>query len=172
MSITRSLNPTITVDDLVDRVVPVHIQALMSRLGISFEEETDLQPVADLVNWALHTPITPQTDNETEKPDPETRLAGEVKSLAEALEHFSRNTQCISNELPDTARFGKSVTQFLSSGSLQVANALLRNGDRPLLSDDGAEYLRELSLDLGDFIREVELDGRRFLAIALVNSAV
>lgn len=172
--IRNKAQAAITSTDLYDRPVPVHIQKLMSKLGVSFEEhqETDLQPVVDLVNWALCTPITPQTDNETEKPDPETRLAREVKSLAEALEHFSRNTQRISDELPDTSCFGKSVTQFLSSGSLQVANALLRNGDKPLLADDGVEYLRELSLDLDDFIREIELDGRKFLAIALVDGAV
>lgn len=51
----------ITIDDLVDRPVPVHIQELMCKLGISFEEhqETDLQPVIDLMNWALHTPVHP-----------------------------------------------------------------------------------------------------------------
>ncbi|EHR6915114.1 hypothetical protein KUQ33_003042 [Salmonella enterica] len=59
----------ITVDDLVDRPVPVHIQALMSKLGISFEEykETDLQPVVDLVNWALVTPKLPMTQAEEVK---------------------------------------------------------------------------------------------------------
>ncbi|HFE6699227.1 TPA: hypothetical protein ACGAEF_001737 [Salmonella enterica subsp. enterica serovar Newport] len=52
----------ITVDDLINRPVPVHIQRLMSVLGISFEEfkETDLQPVVDLVNWALTTPKIPE----------------------------------------------------------------------------------------------------------------
>ncbi|ECO1013246.1 hypothetical protein AA464_24545 [Salmonella enterica subsp. enterica serovar Newport] len=57
----------ITVDDLVDRPVPVHVQALMSKLGISFEEETDLQPVVDLVNWALMTPKLPMTQAEEVK---------------------------------------------------------------------------------------------------------
>ncbi|EAM4263987.1 hypothetical protein EAP05_15850 [Salmonella enterica] len=59
----------ITVDDLVDRPVPVHVQALMSKLGISFEEyqETDLQPVVDLVNWALVTPKLPITQAEEVK---------------------------------------------------------------------------------------------------------
>ncbi|HCM1915235.1 TPA: hypothetical protein N3A33_001096 [Salmonella enterica subsp. salamae serovar 28:r:e,n,z15] len=59
----------ITVDDLVDRPVPVHIQALMSKLGISFEEykETDLQPVADMVNWALMTPKLPTAQAEDVK---------------------------------------------------------------------------------------------------------
>ncbi|EAM1776505.1 hypothetical protein PPQ05_001055 [Salmonella enterica] len=58
----------ITVDNLVDRPVPVHIQALMSKLGISLEEyqETDLQPVVDLVNWALATPKIPES---TPQPD-------------------------------------------------------------------------------------------------------
>ncbi|MBE8611509.1 hypothetical protein CYG68_03650 [Morganella morganii] len=43
----------VTSDDLTDRAVPVHIQALMSQLGVSFGvlQETDLQPVLDLVNW-------------------------------------------------------------------------------------------------------------------------
>lgn len=57
----------ITIDDLVDRPVPTHIQELMSKLGISFEEETDLQPVVDLVNWALMTPKLPMTQAEEVK---------------------------------------------------------------------------------------------------------
>ncbi|ECG8633825.1 hypothetical protein FNN91_23075 [Salmonella enterica subsp. salamae] len=42
----------------------------MSKLGISFEEfkETDLQPVVDLVNWALTTPPVPQ-----QKQQPDTK---------------------------------------------------------------------------------------------------
>ncbi|HBB6981332.1 TPA: hypothetical protein I8P16_000893 [Salmonella enterica subsp. enterica serovar Napoli] len=57
-----------TAEDLYDRPVPVRIQALMSKLGISFEEyqETDLQPVVDLVNWALTTPPVPEN---TQQPD-------------------------------------------------------------------------------------------------------
>ncbi|EBM3940639.1 hypothetical protein DY625_01380 [Salmonella enterica] len=67
----------ITVDDLVDRPVPVHIQALMSKLGISFEEyqETDLQPVVDLVNWALTTPKIPESI-----PQPDTKNGAQATS--------------------------------------------------------------------------------------------
>lgn len=48
---------TITSDDLIDRPIPVHIQTLMGKLGISFAalQEADLQPVLDLVNW-VHAP--------------------------------------------------------------------------------------------------------------------
>ncbi|EHG4037125.1 hypothetical protein J4198_000713 [Salmonella enterica] len=61
----------ITIDDLVDRPVPTHIQGLMSKLGISFEEETDLQPVVDLVNWALTTPPVPEQTIQPDKKDNE-----------------------------------------------------------------------------------------------------
>ncbi|EDF8918441.1 hypothetical protein M8D54_004159 [Salmonella enterica] len=62
----RCITTPIIAEDLYDRPVPVHIQALMSKLGISFEEfkETDLQPVVDLVNWALTTPKLPETPTE------------------------------------------------------------------------------------------------------------
>lgn len=71
----------ITVDDLVDRPIPAHIQELMSKLGISFEEETNLQPVADLVNWALTTPPVPE---QTIQPD------------KKGNEYSSRNPNCLS----------------------------------------------------------------------------
>ncbi|MGG6075196.1 hypothetical protein ACQSGI_24890, partial [Salmonella enterica] len=65
----------ITTDDLCDRPVPVHIQGLMSMLGISFEEykETDLQPVVDLVNWALTTPKIPEAI-----PQPDTKNSAQA----------------------------------------------------------------------------------------------
>ncbi|ELR6671128.1 hypothetical protein QRT98_000737 [Salmonella enterica] len=67
--IRNKIQAVITSTDLCDRPVPVHIQALMSKLGISFEEyqETDLQPVVDLVNWALVTPKLPMTQAEEVK---------------------------------------------------------------------------------------------------------
>ncbi|EHO7309624.1 hypothetical protein KS677_002653 [Salmonella enterica] len=65
--IRNKAQATITSTDLYDRPVPVRIQKLMSKLGISFEEETDLQPVVDLVNWALVTPKLPMTQAEEVK---------------------------------------------------------------------------------------------------------
>lgn len=99
----------------------------------------------------------------------EARLAEEVRGLANTLAEFSRRTQRIGEELPVTAHFGKSITRLLSLSSLHVSYALLKDGDQPLLIDDGAEHLKQLGLGLSDFIREVDLDGQRFLAIALVN---
>lgn len=177
--IRNKIQAAITTDDLCDRPVPVHIQALMSKLDISFEEyqETDLQPVVDLVNWALTTPKIPEPIPQTDTSDEnnplariETRLTEEVVNLADTLRRFSQNIRHISHELPDTSQFGKLITRLLSDSSLQVANALLKNGDKPLLLDDGVEYLRGLGIGLDDFIREIELDGRKFLAVALVDN--
>ncbi|HAT1684397.1 TPA: hypothetical protein I8Y21_005182, partial [Klebsiella oxytoca] len=74
--IRKKIQAAITTDDLHDRPVPVHVQELMSKLGISFEtyQETDLQPVVDLVNWALLTPPVPeQTPQSDEKDDWQTK---------------------------------------------------------------------------------------------------
>lgn len=81
--IRNKIQAAITTDDLCDRPVPVHIQGLMSMLGISFEEcqETDLQPVVDLVNWALTTP-----------PVPEQKIQPDKKGN----EYSSRNPNCLS----------------------------------------------------------------------------
>ncbi|HGB5308483.1 TPA: hypothetical protein ACIVON_002876 [Salmonella enterica subsp. enterica serovar Poona] len=59
----RCIATPITIEDLFDRPTPVHIQKLMDKLGVFIEgpeyQEADLQPVADLVNWALTTPKIP-----------------------------------------------------------------------------------------------------------------
>lgn len=99
----------------------------------------------------------------------EARLAEEVRGLVASLDQFGRRTQLIGEELPDDAHFCKAVTGLLGLLGFQFAYALGKGLDRPIFVDDGAEYLRELSLSLNDLIREVDLDGRRFLAVALVE---
>lgn len=99
----------------------------------------------------------------------ETRLADEVLDIATALLKFGSATQAIGKELPLTSHFGKLVTVLLSSFSLQFAYALLKGKDKPLLLDDGDQHLAELGLQVEQFVREVSLDGRRFLAVALLD---
>ena len=101
----------------------------------------------------------------------EARLTKEVIDLAGVLRDFSGRVQLIGKELPDTAHFSQSVTSLLSLIGLQLAVALLKGSDTPLLLDDGAQYLSELGLSLEDSIRELHLDGRRFLAVALIDSS-
>lgn len=66
--IRNKVQAAITIEDLLDRPAPVHIQKLMDKLGVFIEgpeyQEADLQPVVDLVNWALTTPKLPETPTE------------------------------------------------------------------------------------------------------------
>ena len=98
----------------------------------------------------------------------EARLANEVGHLVDALQQFSSATQAIRKELPANAQYGQLVTLFLGTASLQLAYALLKDGNLPLLLGDGAEHLQKLGLRFDELFRELDVDGRRFLAVALV----
>ena len=99
----------------------------------------------------------------------EARLTEEVRGLIAALLQFGGRAQGICVEIPDAAHFSKLVTSFLGLLGFQLAHALGKGLDKPIFFDDGAEYLRELNLCLSDFVREVDLDGRRFLAVAFID---
>lgn len=99
----------------------------------------------------------------------EARLTYEVKGLIGTLSQFGSRAQLISEELPVGAEFSKRVTLLLALLSLQLANALGQGLDKPIFFDDGALYLKQLGLSLNDLIREVDLDGRRFLCVALTK---
>jgi len=101
--------------------------------------------------------------------DIEARLTQQVRGLIAALTEFGGSAQLICKEIPDGAHFTKLVSSALVLISFQLAHALGKGLDKPIFFDDGAEYLRELNLCLSDFAREIDLDGRRFLAIALIN---
>ncbi|EOG2868140.1 hypothetical protein ACK840_000240 [Salmonella enterica] len=102
--IRNKIQAAITSTDLYDRPVPVHIQALMSKLGISFEEyqETDLQPVVDLVNWALVTPKLPMTQAEEVKNKQSSTTEIRKYMVSELVELMSPENQ--SWYLPDAAQ--------------------------------------------------------------------
>ena len=101
--------------------------------------------------------------------DIEARLTNEVRGLIAALREFGSRAQLVCKEIPDNAHFTKLVSSSFALMSLQLAYALHKGLDKPIFFDDGVEYLRELKLCLSDFVREIDLDGRRFLAIALID---
>lgn len=113
----RCVATPITTDDLHDRPVPAHIQALTSKLGISFEEETDLQPVVDLVNWALVTPKLPMTQAE------------EVKNKQSSATEIRKN---MVNKLVDTMS-PENQPWHLPDAIQAVVAALLTLHDRDLI---------------------------------------
>ena len=101
--------------------------------------------------------------------DIEARLADEVRRLVAALHQFGCRSELIGKEIPDSAKFCKSVTALLTLLSFQLAYSFSKDLDKPIFFDDGAQYLRKLNLSLSDFVRELTLDGRRFLAVALID---
>ena len=101
--------------------------------------------------------------------DIEARLTDEVRRLVAALHQFGCRSELIGKEIPDSAKFCKSVTALFTLLSFQLAYSFGKDLDTPIFFDDGAEYLRKLNLSLSDFVRELTLDGRRFLAVALID---
>ncbi|MCX9038500.1 hypothetical protein NLN82_20955 [Citrobacter portucalensis] len=92
-------NIQITADNIIGKRCPVHIQELMTKLGIPIQHyhETDLTPLLELVNWAL-SEKTGKTDAETaaisrgelanqltEILEPHCKLFNEVKTVEAAV---------------------------------------------------------------------------------------
>lgn len=101
--------------------------------------------------------------------DVEARLTKEVRGLVLALSQFGHRAQAVSEEIPADAQFCKLVTSFLGLLGFQLAYSLGKDLDKPIFLDDGRQYLADLNLSLDEFVREVNLDGRRFLAVAFVD---
>lgn len=101
--------------------------------------------------------------------DIEARLTEEVRGLIASLHQFGCRAELIGKEIPDNAKFCKSVTLLFTLLSFQLAYSFGKGLDTPIFFDDGAEYLRKLNLSLSDFVRELTLDGRRFMAVALID---
>jgi hypothetical protein len=101
--------------------------------------------------------------------DIETRLTEEVRRLILALTEFGHRTQAIGEEIPVDAEFVQLVTCLLSLMGFQFAVALGQGLDKPILFDDGCEYLRKHLLTVNDLFGKIDLDGRSYLAVALVD---
>lgn len=130
--------------------------------GIELDRHFPVAGVADAVDACVSQDVLVLADIEA-------RLTQQVRWLIAALTEFGGSAQLICKEIPDGAHFTKLVSSALVLISFQLAYAFGKGLDKPIFFDDGAEYLRELNLCLSDFVREIDLDGRRFLAIALVD---
>lgn len=112
----RCITTPITTDDLLERPVPVHIQALMSKLGISFEEfkETDLQPVVDLVNWALTTPpVAKQKQQPDTKNGAQATLADKEDVIRDILNGAIAVLDCRQKQQAHRQRLTEEIRQEL-----------------------------------------------------------
>ena len=99
----------------------------------------------------------------------EARLANEMRGLGLTLAEFARRTKAIREEIPDSAQFCKLVAGFFPLMAFQLSEAFLCPKHRFTFQDDGALYLQQLGLKVNDFAREIDLEGRKFLAVALLD---
>lgn len=101
--------------------------------------------------------------------DIEARLTQEMRGLALSLAEFAFRTQAIREEIPDSAHFCKLIAGIFPLAAFQFADAVLRAPQSFTFEDDGAMYLKQLGLEVKDFVREVDLEGRKFLAVAFLD---
>lgn len=101
----------------------------------------------------------------------EARLTDEMRGLALSLAEFGRRTKAIREEIPDGADFCKLVAGFLPLTAFQLSDAILRTPQGFTFEDDGAVYLKQLGLELKDFVREFDFEGRKFLAVAFLDKS-
>ncbi|WP_291585822.1 hypothetical protein [Comamonas sp. UBA7528] len=101
----------------------------------------------------------------------EARLTEEMRGLALSLAEFGCRTKAIREEIPDSAQFCKLVAGCLPLFALQLSDAILRAPQGFTFEDDGALYLKQLGLELKDFVRELDLEGRKFLAVAFLDKS-
>ena len=99
----------------------------------------------------------------------EAKLADEMIGLGNFLKAFALRTKAIREEIPDSAQFCKLVAGFFHLMAFQLAEAFLCPKHRFTFQDDGALYLQQLGLKVNDFAREINLEGRKFLAVALLD---
>ncbi|ATF92848.1 Uncharacterised protein [Cedecea neteri] len=116
------------------------------------------------------TPVTTTISNQNSALSAiETRLAQEILDVSGALQQFGSATRSIREELPDGAQFDKMMVGLLSLLGFHLSYSLLKSMEPPLLLGDGSEYLDKLGLRLSDTFRELDLEGRKFLAVALID---
>jgi hypothetical protein len=156
----RSVPPGVSRAELLAAVRSHAVALELNRIPDPFVGAAGAAPSARSVELALD-------QDGLVRPNVNARLANEVRVLVLVLGQFGRATKAIGEDLGPDAEFGKLIALFLSLFGFQLANAFGKDLDSSIFVDDGRQYLADLSLSLEQAFREVDLDGRRFLAIAL-----
>ncbi|CAM3405877.1 hypothetical protein [Paracidovorax anthurii] len=145
-----------------DRSVDTRAEALATFAG--------LQGDTQMTSRAVSLPCVDEKDSLL-LADIEARLTEEMRGLALTLQQFALRTKAIREDIPGSAKFCKLVTGFLPLVAFQFADAILRCPKGFTFEDDGALYLQQLGLEVEDFVREFDLEGRKFLAVAFLDKS-
>jgi len=96
----------------------------------------------------------------------EARLTQEVRNLAGFLRAWSGRAKFIGEVLPANADCGKVISLAISLICLHLSDSFLKDANRGVFMGDGALDLIDLGLKFEDCVRELDLDGLRFLCVA------
>lgn len=102
----------------------------------------------------------------------EARLAEEVRRLVLTLSEFGSRAKAIGESAPPGSDLGKFVAVMLSLAGFQLAKSFSDDARLLDVCCERADYLEKLQLSLSDLFREIDLDGRRFLAVAFTEQRV
>lgn len=134
----------------------------------AFASLTGLQRDPELAGGAEDLPCVDEQDRFL-LANIEARLTNEMQGLALTLQQFALRTKTIREEIPVRAKFCKLVAGFFPLVAFQLADAILSSPKGFTFEDDGALYLKELGLEIKDFVREVDLEGHKFLAVSFLD---
>lgn len=102
----------------------------------------------------------------------EAGLTKEVRGLIAALRKFAAGTQLVCKSAPASADFSKDVALLLSLASMHFVDLLSQSLYDGVFADGGFGYLQQVGLGAQRLFRQLELDGRQFLAVALPDEQV
>jgi len=126
-----------------------------------------LGSVGRLAEGADKAPVPVSLEDSLLLADVETRLTDEMRRLIDAFYEFGRRPQTIRKDIPASADFTKLITGLLPLFAFQLANSLRQGLDKPILADDGLLYLQKLGMSASELFHEFELDGRKYLGVAI-----
>lgn len=101
--------------------------------------------------------------------DIEARLTEEVHGLIRSIEQFGLRSKLISEEIPNSSKFAQLIASTLTLSSFHFAYALRKGADKGIFFYDTSHDFGQFSLSLEDRFRQINLDGRKFLAVALID---
>lgn len=117
---------------------------------------------------ALPVPVTVMDENAF-LASIEAGLTEEMWGLALTLAEFARVTKAICVEISKGAKFCKLVAASFSMAAFKFSDAILCRPQVFTFEDNGALYFKQLCLKLQDFVRELNFEGGKLFAIALLH---
>lgn len=104
-------------------------------------------------------------------PAVQARLTEEVLRLVAALTQFARGAQAVAESPAAVGQLDKPVAQTLALVGFQLSNSFARDPKGFGLLACSLDDVQKMELNMRQLFHELQLDGRRFLAVALCDQS-